>query len=53
MSMKILAAVKCLTLVIVQQSQNIMVIQNLKDLVVETAGFSIEEFVGLKLKMYL
>ena len=45
MSMKILATIKkCLTLVIIQLSQNIMIIQ--------TAGVAIEEFIGLKPKIY-
>ena len=55
-SMKILATLKkCLTLVITLLSQNIMIIQKKisgwqnED---ETAGFAIEEFVGLKPKMY-
>ena len=54
--MKILATLKkCLTLVIILLSQNIMIIQKKisgqqnED---ETAGFAIEEFVGLKPKMY-
>ena len=56
MSIKILARIKkCLTLVIIQLSQSIMIIQ--KKLFVgkmedETAGFAIEEFIGLKSKMY-
>ena len=56
MSIKILARIKkCLTLVIIQLSQSIMIIQ--KKLFVgkmedETAGVAIEEFIGLKSKMY-
>ena len=56
MSIKILARIKkFLTLVIIQLSQSIMIIQ--KKLFVgkmegETAGVAIEEFIGLKSKMY-
>ena len=56
MSIKILARIKeCLTLVIIQLSQSIIIIQ--KKLFVgkmedETAGVAIEEFIGLKSKMY-
>ena len=50
--MKILATIKeCLTFVIIQLSQNIMIIQigKMKD---EAASVAIEEFIGLKPKMY-
>ena len=56
MSIKILARIKkFLTLVIIQLSQSIMIIQ--KKLFVgkmegETAGVAIEEFIGLKSKVY-
>ena len=56
MSMKILATIKkCLTLGIIQLCQNIndnsnkLVVGKMKD---ETADIAIEEFVGLKPKMY-
>ena len=56
MSMKILSTIKkCLTLEIFQLNQNIFdnsnksVVGKMED---ETAGVSIEEFVGLKPKMY-
>ena len=50
--MKILAAIKCLILVIIRLSQNNtnkLVIGKMKD---ETDGVVIEEFVGLKPKTY-
>ena len=52
MSMKILAAIKkCFISVIIQLSQNAMIIQNgkMKD---ETGCATIEEFIRLKAKMY-
>ena len=54
MSMKTLVAIKkCLTLVVVQLSKHDntdkLVVDKMKD---ETAGVAIEEFVGLKPKMY-
>ena len=52
MPMNILATIKnCFTLVIIQLSQNIMIIQTNEWLVKwnnETAGIAIEQFVGLK-----
>ena len=52
MPMNILATIKnCFTLVIIQLSQNIMIIQTNEWLVKwnnETAGIAIEQFVGFK-----
>ena len=57
MSIKILTTIKkCLTLVIIQLNQNIMIIQTNKWLVkwkIKKSGVAVEEFVGLKSKMCL
>ena len=55
MSINILARIKkCLTLVTIQLSQNIMIIDKLYvgKMEDETAGVAIEEFIGLKSKVY-